>query len=41
MADGQSVMAPMMHGSGTFQAGILDNVGTKAIFMPYQVHIAF
>lgn len=36
MADGQSVMAPMMHGSGTFQAGILDNVGTKAIFMPYQ-----
>ncbi|KAI9552162.1 hypothetical protein GHT06_022499 [Daphnia sinensis] len=36
MANGQSVMAPMMHGSGTFQAGILDNIGTKAIFMPYQ-----
>lgn len=41
MADGQSVMAPMMHGSGTFQAGVFDNVGAKAIFFPYQVRTSF
>lgn len=36
-ADGRSTWIPMMHGFGTFQAGILDNLGAKAVFLPYQV----
>jgi hypothetical protein len=37
MSNGQSVVARMMHGSGTFQAGVLDDLGAKAILLPYQV----
>ncbi|EFX77807.1 hypothetical protein DAPPUDRAFT_53805, partial [Daphnia pulex] len=36
MSNGQSVVARMMHGSGTFQAGVLDDLGAKAILLPYQ-----
>lgn len=41
MSNGQSVVARMMHGSGTFQAGVFDDLGAKAILLPYQVFIYF
>jgi serpin B len=37
MSNGKSIVVRMMHGSGTFQAGVLDNLGAKAILLPYQV----